>query len=42
MQINWNYSAALHHPEEIERLAGYYVEELQNLLEHCRQPGAAR
>ena len=40
LQINWNYSAALHHAEEIERLAGYYVEELQNLIEHCRQPGA--
>src|SRR6185369_2779315 len=40
LQINWNYSAALHEQAEIERVAGYYCDELRALLEHCRQPGA--
>src|SRR6185369_6309242 len=40
LQINWNYSEALHEQEEIERVAGYYFDELRALLEHCRQPGA--
>jgi hypothetical protein len=33
LQINWNYSEALHDKEEIERVAGLYFDEL---------PGAAR
>ena len=40
LQINWNYSTALHDAEEIQRVADYYFEELRALLEHCRQPGA--
>ena len=38
--INLGYSGNLHKKETIENLANNYIVELQNIVEHCIQPGS--
>ncbi|HEV2150586.1 MAG TPA: amino acid adenylation domain-containing protein [Longimicrobiaceae bacterium] len=41
LQVEWSYSAALHRPATVERLASQYLERLRALISHCRteEPG---
>jgi non-ribosomal peptide synthase protein (TIGR01720 family) len=40
LQISWIYCEKIHHRSTIERLAEWFVEALQALLEHCQSPEA--
>src|SRR5262249_36885398 len=35
LRMSWSYSRQLHEQETIERVAGYYREELEQLIAHC-------
>ena len=38
--INFSYSRNIHKRETIEKLANGYIVELQNVIQHCLQPGS--
>ncbi|WP_433655166.1 amino acid adenylation domain-containing protein [Nocardia sp. CA-128927] len=40
LEFSWSYSVALHRPETIERLAAAFVCALEQIIEHCAEPGA--
>jgi len=40
LQINWEYSSAIHHPETVTQLAAEYLAELERLIRHCQNPDA--
>jgi amino acid adenylation domain-containing protein/non-ribosomal peptide synthase protein (TIGR01720 family) len=40
LQLHWTFSTALHKPATINKIAWRYVELLQALIGHCKQPGA--
>ncbi len=40
LQINWIYCEKIHHRSTIERLAQWFIEALQALVEHCQSPEA--
>ena len=41
LELSFGYSAARHHPSTVEALARRYLSELEALLRHCLEPGAA-
>ncbi len=40
LQIDWSYSSKIHQLATIERLAGWFMEALRDLIDHCRSPDA--
>jgi len=36
LQLNWNYSSAIHHQNTIEKLAECYLEKLREIIQHCQ------
>jgi amino acid adenylation domain-containing protein/non-ribosomal peptide synthase protein (TIGR01720 family) len=40
LRVTWMYSAELHRPATIERLAQAYLDALRVLISHCQTPGA--
>ena len=40
LHINWNYSFQVHSRQTIERVAGFFIDELRVLIDHCRSPEA--
>lgn len=40
LSINWNYSFQVHSRHTIERVAGFFIDELRVLIDHCRSPEA--
>jgi amino acid adenylation domain-containing protein/non-ribosomal peptide synthase protein (TIGR01720 family) len=42
LELRWTYGAGCHRRATIERLAGFYLEALRGLIDHCLAPGAGR
>ncbi|BAZ51969.1 amino acid adenylation domain-containing protein [Nostoc sp. NIES-4103] len=40
LEINWTYSEKVHQRKTIERLAQWFIEALQTLIDHCKSPNA--
>ena len=40
LQLNWTYSSAINHQNNIEKLAQYYVEKLREIIQHCQSEEA--
>ena len=40
LRVHWSYSAEIHHPATVERLAAGYLAALRGLIAHCRSPEA--
>jgi amino acid adenylation domain-containing protein/non-ribosomal peptide synthase protein (TIGR01720 family) len=40
LQIDWSYSNEIHRRSTIESLAGWFMEALRDLIDHCRSPDA--
>ncbi|WP_193200774.1 non-ribosomal peptide synthetase, partial [Nostoc sp. MG11] len=40
LQINWTYSTKIHQRSTIERLAQWFIEALQTLIDYCQSPDA--
>ncbi len=40
LQIRWSYSTEVHSLREMEKLAGLFSSELEDLISHCESPGA--
>jgi amino acid adenylation domain-containing protein/non-ribosomal peptide synthase protein (TIGR01720 family) len=41
LELRWTYSEDIYRPETIERLAGAMLDELQIIVDHCRDPHSA-